>query len=42
MWVFTSHVIRLEGQGAARFGWSLGAWGSAGHLEAELEVLGCE
>ena len=23
VWVFASHVIGLEGQGAARFGWSV-------------------
>lgn len=26
MWVFSSHATKLEGQSAARFGWSICAW----------------
>lgn len=40
--VFISHVIRLEGQGAARFEWSLCAWGSVGYLKVQLEGLSRE
>lgn len=41
VWVFASRVIRSEGQGAARFGWSVCAWGSVGYVEVHLEGLGC-